>query len=783
MQVGITDLLNPYMDRVKVLSLDCFDTLLWRTVASPNDVFYDLAQRPHHQALHITAQQRRRAEADARFQNHVLHGNYETTLHDIYRVGFPTITDEEVQALVNEEIEAEIDHCYAFPPAIQLIQDAMRRGLKIIIVSNTYLEEPQLRQLLQKTLPKDCYEAITRVFCSSEWSMPKHAGLFNIVVKELAIEPQSILHIGDDVVADLEAGKKSGLNALRLVQHDQKIAELLRMQIVAGSIADPNLGYTRGFPSPFRGVYAISGLTTSRPDYFIGYMSIGPILYGFANFILDTVKSIKPEPKVLFVMRDGFLPYLACEALLGKTLGSKIQISSFSALAASFYTKQDVINYLARQLDRWSISSHARQLLLPDEVSLALAKKCEAEKNPKQAFGNEILKEEYLQIIFQNSALYRKRFQRYLEKEGHIKAGDNVLFVDIGYNATAQNLLTPFLKKDMHVKEVMGRYLLANDVPEWSFNRRGFIDASWCDSRVLGMLAVNFTLVEEMFTSGGNSVIDYDEEGNPVYVETKQNKAQLEKIRLIQAECLRFIVDAKKFFAFVGKTLTLETLREVTLAEISRTIFLMTPTEIEYLKDFTHEINKATHAAHALFNPMESNWLRRKGLWFVEQDQRPHALRSEADFEHTIMLMTKRRFGLGIIEDDLSLRREKITAKVITKDDKKELILHARPTHDGFFSMLLYLQADLDKMTINLFFGKNYQWIQFESTELIKAEYFQRKEEELYIQDFWSKLSFKKMTEKGPKLYQCTKDGVMVINPAKLKDNAMLRIVFRPILY
>ena len=37
---------NNYVSTIKVLSLDCFDTLLWRKTVSPSDVFQDLQSRP-----------------------------------------------------------------------------------------------------------------------------------------------------------------------------------------------------------------------------------------------------------------------------------------------------------------------------------------------------------------------------------------------------------------------------------------------------------------------------------------------------------------------------------------------------------------------------------------------------------------------------------------------------------------------------------------------------------------------------------------------------------------
>src|SRR5690349_1172623 len=40
---------------IKILSLDCFDTILWRKTSTAIDVFYHLQDRPHFQTLGFTA--------------------------------------------------------------------------------------------------------------------------------------------------------------------------------------------------------------------------------------------------------------------------------------------------------------------------------------------------------------------------------------------------------------------------------------------------------------------------------------------------------------------------------------------------------------------------------------------------------------------------------------------------------------------------------------------------------------------------------------------------------
>src|SRR6185312_14308138 len=155
---------NQRADQIKFLSLDCFDTLLWRKTIEPKDVFFDMQRRPTFQSLGISAINRIDAECDARTLMFINHGHYEVNLHDIYRMGFPSLTEDEIAELIEEEILTEIEACYAYPPIIELMRQAHARNIKIVIVSNTYLKKNQLERLLASVLPADVRASINQVF-------------------------------------------------------------------------------------------------------------------------------------------------------------------------------------------------------------------------------------------------------------------------------------------------------------------------------------------------------------------------------------------------------------------------------------------------------------------------------------------------------------------------------------------------------------------------------------------------------------------------------------------
>src|SRR5262249_3845065 len=100
-------LLDAHAPGAKVLSLDCFDTILWRRTATPSDVFCDLANEPAFQALGLSARLRAQAESLARSFRRLHGARPEVRLAEIFRAGFPELPDDRIEELEETELAAE----------------------------------------------------------------------------------------------------------------------------------------------------------------------------------------------------------------------------------------------------------------------------------------------------------------------------------------------------------------------------------------------------------------------------------------------------------------------------------------------------------------------------------------------------------------------------------------------------------------------------------------------------------------------------------------------------
>lgn len=781
----LPSLLDRYSPAIKVLSLDCFDTLLWRKTAAPTDVFFDLQQQPSFKSLGLTASLRIHAEARARELMLLKHQKSEIKLRDIYLAHHPILNDDQLQTLAEEELATEMQTCFALPQTLDLIRAAHHKGLKIIIVSNTYFNEQQLRSLLTAILPIDVMSYITNIYCSCDYEKSKEHGLFSQVLSSLKSVPESILHVGDNASADYAAPKALNINAMHLLRDHAYIANLLRLQAIAAASMNPETRSTQPLFQPFQAVFSSAKLSESSPETLIGYASLGQVMYTFARFIHDEIATSN-QPKILFLMRDAYLPFLACEAYTGETIGHRVNISRFSAYAASFQTTENIDNYLVEVLESRRFREITQQLLLPDKVAEPIIKAVEKSQAPIPDFLRLIRRSDIQRIIFTKSADYRKRLLRHLEKTAGIKKGDTIMLVDLGYHGTVQRLLSSFFAEN-EIK-VIGRYLISLHTSDHESNCSGLLDKNYCDNRALNTLVSYIALLEQLCTSNENSVIDYDKEGNAIYSDLKKSSIQQQQLSLIQSECLRFIRDAKQFYQNTSAKFPLNMLSKSVLAELTRMIFFPTDIELNYFQTLQFDFNLGTKDVMKMLDTEQGlKGLHRRGIFFIEKHSKnmrmnyPAELRS-AGFELTLALLMQKRLGLDIKLQDMLPRQDFLPATLMRGHERHAFTLEAHATYDGYYSA--WTPVGAGDIQVAVAFGKNYEWVQIESAELIKMDAFIAQQEAENTVNAWECLSFDKMTEKSGNLFEClSASSAVVMSPNVKLEPAqyVLRLVYRPI--
>lgn len=177
-----------------VISFDVFDTLLFRDVRKPTDIFLFMEKE-----LGITsfATKRKKAEQHARKKKNNETGSNEVLLQEIYQM-LELDYGISKEKLMEKECELEQKHCYANPIMLNLVKKLSKKGKRMIAVSDMYLS----KEFIYELLAKNNYPTFDGIFISGELNAGKSEGrMFDYVESRLG--RKKILHIGDNFYSDI----------------------------------------------------------------------------------------------------------------------------------------------------------------------------------------------------------------------------------------------------------------------------------------------------------------------------------------------------------------------------------------------------------------------------------------------------------------------------------------------------------------------------------------------------------------------------------------------------
>ncbi len=762
---------------VRILSLDCFDTLLWRDTHAPRDVFRAL-EGPN-------PQQRGWAEARARTAASVRHHRNEVGIAEIYAELLPNASSGQRAAMVEQELTAEARYCFGFLPTIELMRAARARGLSVIIVSDTYLDATQLGALIARAAGDDVRALIDRIFCSSEYGVSKGEGLLGKVVKELGVRRDTILHIGDNFASDLLAGQKAGVRALHLMQFTPTTEQRLRLEaatsaiVHAGGVGDMN-------SQPHRAAIAIAEPGIACTAELLGYTTIGPVLRGFAEWIAREAEALRTtrsgQVHILFLMRDGHLPRLVFDASGHAAKTHATEISRFTATAASFATEKDVLRYLDAEIATDAHVILTQLLFEPAEIAVIM--RALPTHGARAALVRTICSASRMKRLLARSHAFAERLAGYLRATVSPAAGDTLMLVDLGYNGSVQNQVAPVLQRMLNV-EIAGRYLLLRETDMPGHDKSGFIDSQRYDANTLEALCGNVAVLEQLCTAAQGSVIDYTADGQSVRATNVIKGAQSATREAVQRGAIRYARDADRAIVRPARGLDMAALRHSTVAVLARLMFLPMPQELAVLAQFQHDVNLGVEETVALFDPeIAHRGLRQRGLFYMRGSERmylPAELHGEG-LPVKLTLLAHKRFGLPLKYADFI--DQTIALPVLIADGRKvdNATITATPTHDGYF--LAPIPIDDCRYSIGLQFGQLYEWLQVESAVFMPVERFLSDKQRAGLDEVDAVATLEGMEQTAPYLFRCEdKAAFMMIPPPPRRDARpmMLAVVFRPI--
>lgn len=504
------------IQKADAVSFDLFDTLVMRQILSPNDVIELLDEKLQVEGIIITDFVTKRLSAEKRLSQ-----GYAPKLQEIYE----KIADE--NEISSEELairELELDRHLLVPrnDVVGLIGYAKSEGKKVFITSDSYYTKNQIIDILRD----NGIVGYDDVIVSCEYGTSKQAGLF-AKLKELA-DADHIIHIGDDIVSDVESGVRNGLETFHIysgIELYEATGELGLGECI-NSISDRiKVGMTlaRTFNSPFQFENKEKDICINR-EKDIGYVFFAPMICDFVQWLQSQLKEHCCN-NVLFCARDGYLIQKVYELLYQDQPSTYFLTSRTAAIRAGIENERDIISVQSMKYFG-DIAAN-----LSKRFGINVTKIADSDID-KTASGLLRYKKSILSVADNK----RKNNKKYISTL-KLQSGKTVFF-DFVAKGTCQNYMQRLLNN-----QLLGLYFLQLE-PDYA-QKEGIeiIPFYTEEERVNSVIFEDYYILETILTSPDPSVEEFDKDGNPIYSQETRSKQDIDCFMNIQEGIIEYVKD------------------------------------------------------------------------------------------------------------------------------------------------------------------------------------------------------------------------------------------------
>ncbi len=584
-----------------VLSLDVFDTLVWRGVPQPSDAFLLLAPRLRARgwlAESVSdagfAMARRAAEDRARQAV----ASREVTLAAIWDA-FPSGLRRSGSARewMEEELRLEGELVRAHAPMVDLARRAQSRGLRLALVSDTYFDAATLRRFTG--LSPDL------VLASCEQGLSKSAGLHRLVLEHFGAPASRVLHVGDHPQADIEAARRLGLAAFPFPKAPEDLAEGLAAELphTLESRAELIRSEDHGWTS-LRGQV----MAQSEDAHEVwGAGVLGPVLTGFGEWVAARARALEAEV-VWCLMREGRLirallaeadPALpAQECFVSRYVALRASVGSASAADLAAFLRRPTPAPLGTLLD---------QLGLPADALPGLDRSLPVDERQAGVLAQRLARDAGLaRRIREVCGAARAGLLAHLDAIGGGRREGAALITELGYTGTIQGALHRILAEERPRLRLHGLYLVtggnADRTQQTGARLEGWLADQAQPIRVSHTFMRSPEVVEQAMMADCGSTMGHAADGTPVLAERHLPPAQSAAIRSVQAGVLRF---ARAWAAHRARHGAPEAslLRGLAQGILVRAVARPTPAELEWFGGWVHDENLGSERMRALTEP------------------------------------------------------------------------------------------------------------------------------------------------------------------------------------
>jgi len=535
---GVTDEKIRNIDyNYEYIAFDIYDTLLFRNVYAPDDVFKILEHEYKEKYGKSDNVCKKRIEAEDIARKNKT--GREITFDEIYN-HLTVFSNEQKEFLKNKELELEYNLTVVNPYMKDVFDKLKSDGKKIIIISDMYLPFAFIKKLLDKCEITG-YE---KLYLSSDIGSTKSSGeLFDYVKKDLKIEPKQILHIGDNVKSDFYMAKKKGFNAILYKASTIKYSYRAPRKTVEKLSDDEKLYYE------ILDCFIKNTKKISDDNYYnVGYEVLGPILLGYAAWLKNEVTS-RNYDKIWFLAREGAIYKKVFEMIYPNTIANEyIYISRLAVCRARMH---ECTNYNEMYDTFIALSRNVKTV--KDYLKL-LGFSYEKIKNKFVEYGIDINdnfweykeKEKLFNAIKKEGESFfeeqNKLFKRYMNDSGIENC--KIAISDIGWSGTMQLMIKRFFDN----ADIAGFYMGVSNIRKSDeFNnlkRFGYWFAQENTIENFDKLRFSTINFETLFLSKDGTTIGYKTENDKVVSilgESDNDEVTMKKLNITLDAAYEFI--------------------------------------------------------------------------------------------------------------------------------------------------------------------------------------------------------------------------------------------------
>lgn len=490
---------------VKIVTFDIWDTILKRKchpeeikLATCKYITYKYKNKikKEYKTIYDILKLRNKIEWDLGIENEKKGFDREYIISDVFKKLnlqlFDTIVNNFEDELLSFELSHEKKMSFVNSEIYELINKYS--GCDLYCISDFYMSSKQLKELFKE---KGILKYFKEIYSSADFLLNKRSGnLFNKFKNDLNIDYNSILHIGDNAVADIEIPANLGINTYKIENNSNYL-----------NIPNRKLNYNK-----------ILGLSKQKNLYNIG-KELSIIPYYFVLKILTQELSNNTKTIYYFTREGEF--FSKVHQIINhnnfyntKSCNEKIlEVSRMATFCPSLkeFSIKELMN-IWKQYNKQSVKTLYLSLNIDINKYLDFFEKYSIDINE---FINEPWKDKKIKKLFSdNEFIFKMRNEIKDRKDGLLKYFKNksidndnreIVVVDIGWRGTIQDNIA----KIFNNKHIRGYYLSILkyfNVQPKNVEKISIIEETEFINKYIGGL---ITFFEMLFIPETGSVVDY----------------------------------------------------------------------------------------------------------------------------------------------------------------------------------------------------------------------------------------------------------------------------------